>query len=358
MVLPKLVIGDLIAKVPIVQGGMGVGISLSSLAGYVARYGGVGVISAVEIGFNEPDYFKNKKEANLKALRAHIAKAREIAKEGILGVNIMVALNNFEEMVKETVKQKADIIFAGAGLPLNLPQFTKGSATKAVPIVSSGRAAKVICKSWDKHYEECPDAVVVEGPLAGGHLGFTEEQIFDPAFSLEKLLPEVLEAVKPYEEKFGRKIPVIAAGGIFDGGDIADMIKAGAAGVQMGTRFVATRECDASDEFKNAYVDAGPEDVKLIQSPLGMIGRAVRNDFIEKAEAGEKKPRRCITNCLKPCNPKKAPYCIADALINAQQGFMGEGFAFAGANVPRVKQIVSVKELMEELVSEAEGQNI
>jgi nitronate monooxygenase len=356
MVLPELVIGDLVAKVPIVQGGMGVGISLSFLAGHVARNGGVGVISAVEIGFNEPDYFKNKKEANLKALRYHIRQARETAQGGILGVNIMVALNNFEEMVQESVKQGIDIIFAGAGLPLSLPQYTRGTGTKTVPITSSGRAAGVICRSWDRHYGVCPDAIVVEGPLAGGHLGFTRKQLFEPAFSLESLLKEVLEAVKPYELKYDKRIPVIAAGGVFDGADIARLIKVGASGVQMGTRFVATYECDASEEFKRAYVEATSEDIEIIQSPLGMIGRAIKNDFIEKAMEGNKKPTRCITNCLKPCNPRKAPYCIADALINAQRGIMDEGFAFAGANVSRVDKIVSVKELMKEIVTDATRQ--
>lgn len=355
MALPELKIGDLIAPVPIIQGGMGVGISLSSLAGHVALNGGIGVISAVEIGFNLPDYFNNKKEANLKALGEHIAKAREIAKGGILGVNIMVALNNFEEMAMEAIRQGVDIIFAGAGLPLKLPQFTKGTNTKAVPIVSSGRAAKVLCKSWDRNYGVCPDAIVVEGPLAGGHLGFSREELTDPAFSLEQLLKDVLEAVAPFEEKYQKSIPVIAAGGIFDHKDILKMLKLGASGVQMGTRFVATHECDASQEFKKAYVEAGPGDVEIIQSPLGMIGRAIANDFLRKAREGEKKPSRCIVNCLKPCNPRKAPYCIADALINAQRGALDEGFAFAGANIHRINKIVSVKELMEELTGKITG---
>jgi NAD(P)H-dependent flavin oxidoreductase YrpB (nitropropane dioxygenase family) len=352
--LPELKIGNLIAKVPIVQGGMGVGISLSSLAGAVALNGGVGVISGVEIGFNEPDFLKNKKEANLRALRAHIKKAREICKKGIIGVNIMSALNNFEEMVMESVKEKIDIIFSGAGLPLKLPQFTKGSDTKIAPIVSSGRAAALICKTWDKHYQVTPDAVVVEGPMAGGHLGFSIDELDKPSHQLKEILQDVLGAVKPFEEKFKKKIPVIAGGGVFTGKDIADLLHAGASGVQMATRFVATNECDASEEFKQAYIDAKQEDVEIIQSPVGMIGRAIRNDFLDEVKAGFKKPIRCLCNCLKPCNPLKAPYCIADALINAQKGNLKEGFAFAGANVFRIKNMVTVKELMEELVSEAE----
>ncbi len=353
MNLPELRIDNLVAKVPIVQGGMGVGISLSSLAGNVALNGGIGIISGVEPGFNEPDYLKNKKEANIRALRMHIQKARDICKDGILGVNIMVVLNNFEEMVAEAVKQKIDIIFSGAGLPLKLPQFTMGSDTKNVPIVSSGRAAAVICKSWHKHYGVVPDVIVVEGPLAGGHLGFSEEEIKQPSFQLINLLRSVLDTIKPYEELYRKKIPVIAAGGVFNGQDIANLIQAGASGVQMGTRFVATHECDASDEFKKVYLEATPDDVQLIHSPVGMIGRAIRNKFLIEVEAGKKKPIRCLCNCLKPCNPAKAPYCIADALINAQRGNFDNGFAFAGTNVYRIKEIVSVKQLMDELVSEA-----
>lgn len=353
MDLPELKIGHLLAKVPIVQGGMGVGISLSSLAGNVALNGGIGVISAVEIGFNEPDYLTNKVEANLRALRWHIKKARDISKGGILGINIMVALNNFEQMVVEAVKEKIDIIFSGAGLPLKLPKYTKGSDTKIVPIVSSGRAAEVICKNWHKNYGVAPDAIVVEGPLAGGHLGFKEEEIYKPSFQLHQLIKDVLVAIKPFEAIYNRKIPIIAAGGIFSGRDIAEFMHLGAAGVQMATRFVATHECDASEEFKKMYLNADPDDIQIIQSPVGMIGRAIKNKFLEDVVAGQRKPIRCISNCLKPCKPAKSPYCIADALINAQKGNLDKGFAFAGANVHKITDIVSVKKLMDELVSEA-----
>lgn len=354
MTLPELKIGNLVARIPIVQGGMGVGISLSSLAGHVALNGGVGVISGVEIGFNEPDYQKNKRESNLRALKKHIKKAREICKNGIIGINIMVALNNYEEIVRESVKEKIDIIFSGAGLPLKLPKFTADSDTKIVPIVSSKRAATVICKAWDRHYNTAPDAVVVEGPLAGGHLGFTAEQIKNPLNCLENLLKNVLDALKPFEQKYGRKIPVIAGGGVFNGKDIANLLANGASGVQMATRFVTTFECDASKEFKQAFINAKEEDVMLIKSPVGMIGRAIRNKFLEEVESGTKKPVQCRYNCLKPCKPKEAPYCIATALINAQKGELNEGFAFAGAKVGKVDEITSVKELMEKLVSETE----
>ena len=354
MKLPQLKIGNLIATIPIVQGGMGVGISLSSLAGSVSLNGGIGTISGVEIGFNEPGFSNDKSKANSKALKYHIHRAREICKDGVLGINIMTALNNFEEVVLDAVKQKIDIIFSGAGLPLKLPKFTKGTNTKIAPIVSSGRAAAIICKSWDKHYNVVPDAVVVEGPLAGGHLAFTAKELSDPSYRLMLLLKDVLEAIKPFEVKYKKKIPVIAAGGVYYGKDIAELLHAGASGVQLATRFVATFECDASEHFKQAYIDAEVEDVNIIESPLGMIGRAIRNKFLDDVEEGRKRPVKCAYHCLKPCNPSTTTYCIADALINAQRGKMSNGFAFAGANVHRIKKIISVKELMEQLVKEAE----
>lgn len=355
MKLPNLKIGNLVAKVPIIQGGMGVGISLSNLAGNVSLNGGIGIISGVEIGFDEPDYFKNKKEANIRALKKHIREAKKICNNGIIGVNLMTVLNNFEEMVRESVKEKIDIIFSGAGLPLSLPKFTKGSETKIAPIVSSGRTAEIICKRWDMHYQIAPDAIVVEGPKAGGHLGFSKKDLNELSNQLEKLLHDVLATIKPYEEKYNKKIPVIAGGGVFAGKDIAELIKAGASGVQIGSRFVATNECDASSSFKEKYIQCKAENIEIIQSPVGMIGRAINNKFLDDAKAGLKKPIRCITNCLKPCNPHEAQYCIASALINAQKGNMSSGFAFAGANAYRINKIVSVKELMNELTSEAES---
>ena len=353
MDLPELKIGDLTAKIPIVQGGMGVGISLSNLAGNVALNGGIGVLSGVEMGFNQGDFYKDKIKANSKALKYHIRKAKEIAKGGIVGINIMAVLNDFEETVIEAVKEKIDIIFSGAGLPLSLPSFTKGTNTKVVPIVSSDRAARLICRTWDKRYGIIPDAIVLEGPKAGGHLGFSREELEDPSKDLEKLLPEVLEIIKPFEEKYERKIPVIVAGGIMDGKDMAKFIKLGAAGVQMGSRFVATDECDAADGFKEAYINAKEEDIVLIDSPVGLVGRAINSKFTEDAKEGLRKPIKCVTNCLKPCKPDEVQYCIANALISAQKGNFNSGFAFAGSNAHLIDRIIPVKELMEELVSEA-----
>ncbi|MFZ5966708.1 MAG: NAD(P)H-dependent flavin oxidoreductase [Bacillota bacterium] len=353
MNIPELKIGHLTAKIPIVQGGMGVGISLSRLAGAVANCGGVGVISAVEPGFNFENYSKDKFQANLDGLAYHIRKARELAPTGIIGVNIMTAINNFEDMVKVAVREKIDIIFSGAGLPMKLPELVKDSLTKIAPIVSSGKVAQLICKQWDRKHNYLPDAIVVEGPKAGGHLGFSPEELEHMEdFSLTRLVKEVLEAIKPFEEKYNRKIPIIAGGGIHNGYEIGEVLEAGASAVQMATRFVATHECDASDAFKQAYLDATEDDVMIIKSPVGMPGRAIKNDFIERVYNNQKpKGIKCI-NCLKPCNPKETLYCIADALINAQKGNLDKGFAFAGANVFKVDKIVSVKELMNELMDE------
>lgn len=351
--MPPLHFGDLEVKVPIIQGGMGVGISLSGLAAATANAGGVGVIAAAGIGLLEPDGFTDFLGANIRAMQREIRKARA-ATEGVLGVNIMVALRNFADMVKTAVEEKIDIIFSGAGLPVNLPEFLKGSSTKLVPIVSSGRAAALLAKRWLDKYQYLPDGFVVEGPMAGGHLGFKKDQLEDPEYALEKLIPEVLAAVKPFEEKTGRKIPVIAGGGIYTGADIRKFIEMGAAGVQMATRFVVTEECDADQAFKDMYLKSGPEDLKIIASPVGMPGRALRNRFIDDVEKGMRKPFACPYHCIVTCDIEKAPYCISLALLNAQKGRLDKGFAFAGANAWRTKKIVPVRELVEELVKEYE----
>lgn len=352
--LKALVIGDLSARIPIIQGGMGVGISLSGLAAAVANAGGVGVIAAAGIGLLEPDGFKDFLGANIRALRREIRKARSLTK-GVLGVNIMVALSNFADMVRTAIEEKIDIIFSGAGLPMNLPEYLHGSTTKLVPIVSSGRAATLLARRWLERYNYLPDAFVVEGPMAGGHLGFKAEQLEDPAFSLENIVPEVIQAVRPFEEKTGRKIPVIAGGGIYTGADIRKFIEMGASGVQIATRFVATNECDASIKFKNAYIEASKEDLRIIKSPVGMPGRAIDNKFLDDVEQGKKKPFTCPYHCIITCDVEKAPYCISLALLNAQKGNLENGFAFAGANAWRIEKIVPVQDLMDELVEEYEA---
>lgn len=347
--MPKLIIGDMMAEMPIVQGGMGVGISLSSLASAVAEEGGIGVISVVGTGICEPDFNSSPLEANIRTLRSEIRKAKELTK-GIIGVNIMVALSNYEDMVRVSVEEGIDIIFSGAGLPLDLPRYiSENNKTKIVPIVSSARAAKIIAKRWIDKYNYIPDAIVVEGPLAGGHLGFSKEQIFDPSYSLEKIVPEVIEVVKEYEVKYSKKIPVIAGGGIYDGQDIYKFISMGAAGVQMATRFVATYECDASMDFKQAYIECKEEDLVIIKSPVGLPGRAIRNKFITDVENDLKQPIKCPYKCIRTCDYQKSPYCIAIALMNAKRGNLTKGFVFAGQNAYKIQEIVSVKNLMESL---------
>lgn len=349
MKIPHLKIGDLTAKFPVIQGGMGVGVSLSKLASAVANEGGIGVISAAQIGYKEPDFLKNNLQANLRALNKEINKAREISPTGIIGLNLMVAMKNYKEFVKEAVKAKIDIIISGAGLPLELPKFVEGSNTKIVPIVSSGKAAKIILKKWQK-LGRLPDAIIVEGAKAGGHLGFKVKELIDKTNqNLEEIVTDVLKVVKPYEEIDGIIIPVIGAGGIFNGKDIGKLLSIGASGVQMGSRFVATDECDASDVFKEAYINATEEDISLLKSPVGMPGRAIKNSFLEKTLEGNIPVKRCY-DCLTHCNPGDTPYCISDALIDSVEG--NEGLIFSGARSGEIKEIVSVRELMNELKEE------
>lgn len=352
MRLPPLKIGNLVSDLPIVQGGMGVGISLSGLASAVANEGGIGVIAAAMTGIGESDIKTNPAEANVRTLKTEIRKAKKKT-GGIVGVNIMVALTNFSDLVEAAIEEEADIIFSGAGLPLSLPGYlNNGAKTFLVPIVSSARAAIVLCKKWLGKFNYLPDAFVVEGPKAGGHIGFKPAQIDDPDFSLEKIIPEVIEAVRPFEAESKKAIPVIAAGGIFTGKDILDYLRLGAAGVQMGTRFVATHECDADEKFKQAFIDARKEDMAIIKSPVGMPGRAINNAFIEAVNRGKKKPFTCPFHCIKTCDRQTSPYCIALALASAKKGQMKYGFAFAGQNAYRVDQIVSVKELIDTLTEE------
>jgi nitronate monooxygenase len=355
MKLPPLKLGEIKASIPIIQGGMGIGVSRSRLAAAVANAGGIGVISGVQIGFQESDFETNNGEANIRALRKEIRKAKELSPHGIIGLNLLVAMSNYKEMAKAAVEENINIIISGAGLPTELPLLVKGSNTKIAPIVSSGRAISVICKLWDKKYGIIPDLIIVEGPEAGGHLGFSVEQLSsEPKILLENLVSEVLEAIKPFEEKYKTSIPVVAAGGIYTGEDIAKYMKLGAAAVQMATRFIATEECDADIRFKEAVINSTENDIQLVKSPVGLPGRAVRNELVKKLELGNISVKRCY-NCLKPCNPGTTPYCISKALIEAVKGNINEGLIFTGSNAYRMNKITTVKELMEELITEAES---
>ncbi len=359
MSLPKLNIGDVTVPTPIIQGGMGIGISLSGLASAVANEGGIGIIAGAMIGMKEPDIAKNPIEANVRALKQEIQKARELT-SGLLGVNIMVALTTFTEMVKASIESRADFIFAGAGLPLELPKIFREVCeqkkeefrTKLVPIVSSARAASIIAKKWLSRANYVPDAFVLEGPKAGGHLGYKAEDLEKTEFSLEKLLPELVNVAKSLEDKAGRAIPVIAGGGIFSGADIKNILDLGASGVQIGTRFAATHECDANIRFKEALVAAKKEDITIIKSPVGMPGRALDGAFIKNMRDGNQKPFKCAFHCLHTCEQEKTPYCIAMALISAMRGNLERGFAFCGSNAWKIDRIMSVRELMQTLQNE------
>jgi NAD(P)H-dependent flavin oxidoreductase YrpB (nitropropane dioxygenase family) len=337
-------IGNMEIRLPIIQGGMGVGISLSGLASAVANEGGVGVISCAGLGLlyrrTPGDYLANC----IWGLKEELRKAREKTK-GIIGVNIMVALTNFSDMVRTAIAEKVDVIFAGAGLPLDLPSYlTADSHTKLSPIVSSARAAKIICEKWKTNYNYLPDAIVVEGPKAGGHLGFKTNQIDDENYSLEKIAPEVIEVATRYRDT--KEIPVIVAGGIYSGKDIYRFMQMGAAAVQLGSIFVTTNECDASEGFKNAYINAREKDLKIIQSPVGMPGRAIDGEFIQSVETGCQKPKNCPFHCIKTCDYTKSPYCIIQALYQAAMGNMKKGFAFAGINAHLAQKNYSVKEVI------------
>ena len=373
--LKPLKIGNLVAKRPVIQGGMGVGVSLSSLAGAVAKAGGIGIISTAQIGFKDQDFGKNPMAANLRAIHSELKKAREKAPQGILGFNIMVATKEYASYVKEAVKAGADVIISGAGLPIDMPKFVaeaenenggsekKERRTMIAPIVSSVKSALVICRMWDRKYHTAPDFVVVEGPCAGGHLGFSREQLtelgadtdhvaetFDePAY--DKEIRGIIETVKSFAEKYKKHIPVITAGGIFDHKDVLHQFALGAEGVQAATRFVTTEECDADIAYKEAYINAKEEDIVIVKSPVGMPGRAIKNKFLERVSQGPLKVERCF-RCLEHCNPATTPYCITKALINAAEGRIDEALLFCGSNAYRCEKIETVPEVMEALCGE------
>lgn len=351
--LPELIIGDLKVKRPILQGGMGVGISLGGLAGAVAKEGGVGVISTAQIGFREPDFEKNTREANVRAICREIQRAREIAPDGVIGCNIMVALKDYEEHVKAAVEGGADLIISGAGLPVELPGLVDGSHVKIAPIVSTEKSAKVILKYWDKKFSRMADLVVIEGPKAGGHLGFDKEQLESyTQESYDEEIRKIIAVVKKYAEKYQMQIPVAVAGGIYDKDAADHVFSLGADAIQVATRFVTTWECDADMRYKQSYLNAKKEDVILVKSPVGMPGRALKNPFINHVMEGERvKPKRCL-KCLKNCNPKEVPYCITEALIRAAKGEIGEALLFCGAEVWRTEKIETVKEVIDSLLGD------
>ena len=348
--LKGLQIGERMAAVPIIQGGMGIGVSRCRLAGAVAKEGGMGVLSTAQIGYDDPDFAKNPEETNLRVLPEQIKKAKEIAGgNGMVAVNIMAVTQLYETYVKTACAAGVDAIISGAGLPTELPKFAEGYNVALAPIVSSTKSANVILKFWDKKYHRTADFLVIEGPLAGGHLGFSKEQLEDiPSLDYDTEIQNIIALKQTYEEKYQTTIPVFVAGGIFTAKDAAHVMELGADGIQAATRFVATEECDASDAYKQAYVNASDEDVIIIKSPVGMPGRAIKNAFIERMLAAPDKISHCF-NCLKACNPATAPYCITQALINAVVGDLDNGLIFCGSRVGEIKKITTVPKLMQEL---------
>ena len=372
--LKPLVIGDLVVEKPIIQGGMGVGISLHRLAGAVAKAGGMGIISAAQIGFREPDFTTNFVEANLRSIRREMKLAREIAPQGAIGFNIMVATKHYDMWVKEAVKAGADIIISGAGLPVSLPEYVEAAYAemekkpdrriKLAPIVSSAKSAMVICMMWDRKCHIAPDLVVVEGPLAGGHLGFSLDQLSAygadtsdvPATydreAYDREVKAVIKVVEEYGAKYGRHIPVVTAGGIYTHEDVMHQLELGADGVQVATRFVTTQECDASDAYKQAYINAGKEDIVITQSPVGMPGRAILNPFLSQIKGGTRPAIKSCFQCLEHCDIRTIPYCITMALVYAAEGDTDHGLLFCGSNAYRAEKIDTVDNVMKELTGE------
>ena len=386
--IKALKIGDLVLQRPVIQGGMGVGISLHKLAGAVAASGGMGLISTAQIGFREPDFKTNFVEANLRAIRREMQKAREIAPKGAIGFNIMVATKHYDLWVKEAIKSGADAIVSGAGLPVRLPEYAQAAyeemkagvadakenceefckqavkKVKLAPIVSSAKSAQVICRLWDRKYKQVPDFVVVEGPLAGGHLGFSREELAeygaDPKDvpntynqeAYDKEVRSIMEVVKTYEEKYQKHIPVVTAGGIYTHEDVKHQFELGAEGVQVATRFVTTEECDAPDAYKQAYINAKKEDIVITQSPVGMPGRAILNPFLQQIKDGVRPAIKTCFQCLEHCDIKTIPYCITKALVNAAEGDEDNALLFCGSNAYRAEKIEKVDDVMKELVGE------
>lgn len=338
------------ARIPIVQGGMGVGVSRSSLAGAVARAGGVGIISSAQIGYDEPDFEEDTEGCNIRAIEKHVRLAREQADAGLVGVNVMVALQHYADHVRAAVRAGADLVVCGAGLPADLPELVGDSDTAIAPIVSTRKAASLLLRMWDRKYKRTADMLVIEGPLAGGHLGFSPEQLTDiPALAYDREIRGILEEKRIFEEKYNVSIPVVLGGAVSDSARVRQVMDMGLDGVQAATRFVATRECDASPAYKQAYIQASEEDVTIIKSPVGMPGRAIRNSFIRRAEREQIPTERCF-RCIKKCNPVRIPYCITQALIHAVKGDLENGLIFCGADVGKIREITTVEAVIHELM--------
>ena len=347
-------LGNRELALPLIQGGMGVGVSMGGLAGAVAAQGAMGTLSTADAGWNEPDFAAHPQQANLRALRREVQRAKRLAAgAGLVAVNAMVATRQYADSVRTALEAGADAIVSGAGLPLELPALAEGFEALLAPIVSGPRAAQLICRTWAKRYGRVPDFVVLEGCQAGGHLGFEEADLLSGRCApLSRLIPEVLAALRPFEEKFGRAIPLFCAGGVATGAEMARCTRLGAAGAQLATRFIATEECDAGQGYKDLLLAARPEDLRIIHSPVGMPGRAVNSPLVQRLAAGMRQPPAHCSGCIKSCRPAETPFCITHALIEAVKGNWEEGLFFSGSRVDLVDRMRTVPDLIDELMKE------
>ena len=347
-------LGNRELALPLIQGGMGVGVSMGGLAGAVAAQGAMGTLSTADAGWNEPDFAAHPQQANLRALRREVQRAKRLAAgAGLVAVNAMVATRQYADSVRTALEAGADAIVSGAGLPLELPALAEGFEALLAPIVSGPRAAQLICRTWAKRYGRVPDFVVLEGCQAGGHLGFEEADLLSGRCTpLSQLIPEVLAALRPFEEKFGRAIPLFCAGGVATGAEMARCTRLGAAGAQLATRFIATEECDAGQGYKDVLLAARPEDLRIIHSPVGMPGRAVNSPLVQRLAAGMRQPPAHCSGCIKSCRPAETPFCITHALIEAVKGNWEEGLFFSGSRVDLVDRMRTVPDLIDELIKE------
>lgn len=347
-------LGNRELALPLIQGGMGVGVSMGGLAGAVAAEGAMGTLSTADAGWNEPDFAVHPQQANLRALRREVQRAKRLAAgAGLVAVNAMVATRQYADSVRTALEAGADAIVSGAGLPLELPALAEGFEALLAPIVSGPRAAQLICRTWAKRYGRVPDFVVLEGCQAGGHLGFEEADLLSGRCTpLSRLIPEVLAALRPFEEKFGRAIPLFCAGGVATGAEMARCTRLGAAGAQLATRFIATEECDAGQGYKDVLLAARPEDLRIIHSPVGMPGRAVNSPLVQRLAAGMRQPPAHCSGCIKSCRPAETPFCITHALIEAVKGNWEEGLFFSGSRVDLVDRMRTVPDLIDELMKE------
>lgn len=350
MKLPSLKIRNLETKYPVIQAGMGVRIGMAELSSAVVNCGGYGTIASVGIGDIERGKFRFVDECN-ENFALELKKARELCGgKKPLGVNVMVALSNYEEIVRTAVAGGVDFIISGAGLPLPLPEYVGDADVALIPVISSGRAFEVVVKTWLRKYNRKPDAVIVEGPKCGGHLGFTMDMIEHPeTCSMEILLKEVQDVIVRYNLQ---GLPIIAAEEVACRADIERFLKMGYNGVQIGTYFITTEEAGIDARSKQFFIDAKSEDVVVIKSPVGLPVRVLKSPLVQRVLTGGREKFTCPYRCLRSCNPAKSLFCIAKALLATWRGDTENGLYMVGCNIESVKKIYPVKEFFDSLDQE------